>query len=90
MRKSLKKQKWEKTKFKVRRRVHWRKSRVKGLLGVFRCKAPGPYKIHKICEDESIEVKDPRDSKVYSVKSKELRVFPPTEKSSERVYLMLA
>lgn len=57
---------------------------------MFRCKAFGPYTIHKICEDESVKVKDPRNSKVFSVKGKVLRASPPIDKVSKRVSLVHA
>lgn len=42
---------------------------------MFKCKTSGPNTIQNICEDESVEVKDPGGSKVFNVKGKELRVL---------------
>lgn len=56
---------------------------------MFRCKAVGPYIIQKIYEDESVTVKDPRNSKVFTIKSKKLKVFPINDKSIEMESLML-
>lgn len=75
MRNSLKKKKLARTLLKIGQRVHWWKSRLKGWLGVFRCMASGTYTIHKICEYGSVEFKDPGESKVFSVKGKEMRAF---------------
>lgn len=41
--KSLKKQKPTKVELKVGQKVYWWKSRLKGLLGVFKCKEVVPY-----------------------------------------------
>lgn len=83
--KPIKKHKLEKAELKVRQRIHWRKFILKGLLGVFRCKEFGPYIIQRIDEDVDIIVKDLGDSIVFSVKSKELRVFPIAGKALDMV-----
>lgn len=57
---------------------------------MFRCKTYGPYIIQKNCEDGSVVVKHIEDSKVFSVKNKELRVLLVTYKESKMVSLMLA
>ena len=52
---------------------------------MFRCKAYGPYIILEICEDGSIIVKYPRDSKVFSVKGKDLRALLVFDKAPKKV-----
>lgn len=90
MLKSLKKKKTSKSELRVRHRVIWRNFGIKGLLGVFMGKASWSYIIQRLYEDGSVVVKDPRDLKVFVVKSKEPRAFLVTDKASLMVSLVLA
>lgn len=72
--KSYGKQKLVRTELEVGQRVICWNSRLKVLLGMFRCKAFGPYTTHKICEDESVEVK-----------GKEIRASPHNNKASKNI-----
>lgn len=62
---------------------------LKGLLGVYRCKAYVPYIMQKNYDDGSVKVEDPGDSKVCKVKSKVLRALPLIDKALEMVSPML-
>lgn len=87
---SLNRQKLTKEKLRLGLRAQWRKYILKGLLSVLICKPVMPYITHKIYEDGSVTVKDHGNSKVFTIKSKELSTMLVTEKASEMESLMLA
>lgn len=66
------------------------KSCLRRLLGRLNSRAYGPYIVNKVNTGGLVEVKDPKDSRVFTLKGRRWKVYSGGEKASEKVSLMLS